>query len=126
MVVGSDEPRELYCRAATWWSQHDNLGAGVRDATHGVDEFALDECRALDFQSETNEERGSGIKIGDGDTDVIEGSQLTHSDRSFPHLAILVRGWVTTGRAESNRSNENLPARPVLSKVPRLSVSPRR
>jgi hypothetical protein len=39
---------------------------------------AFDENPALDFKSETNEERRNGIEVGDGDADVIERSEFPH------------------------------------------------
>ena len=71
-MVGANEARELQRGATARWAKHDDFGTGASDAADGVDEFAFDERPALDFKPETNEERQSGIEVGDGDTDVIE------------------------------------------------------
>ena len=73
-----EQARKLDRRAATRWAKHDDLGAGVRDATDGVDELAFDERPALDFKPETNEEGRSGIEVGHGDADVIELAEFDH------------------------------------------------
>jgi hypothetical protein len=52
--------------------QHDDLGAGVRDADDSVQKFPLQEHpRALDLETEPDEERRHRVEVGDGDADMV-------------------------------------------------------
>ena len=53
-------------------AQHDDLGAGVRDAADGVEEFAFDERPALDLEAQRHEERRHEVEICDREADVVE------------------------------------------------------
>jgi hypothetical protein len=55
--------------------QHDDLGTGVRDADDSVQKLALHEHpRALDLETEPDEERRHRVEVGDGDADMVEAS----------------------------------------------------
>ena len=101
IVLGSNEARQLHRGAATRWAKHDDLGAGARDATDGVDEFAFDERPAVDFKPESNEERHGSIEVGHCDADVIERSELTHQTR---HSQIR-SGWRSIVSSDSRSSS---------------------
>jgi hypothetical protein len=98
-VVRSNEARQLHRRAATRWAKHDDLRAGVRNATDDVYELAFHERPALDFKTETNEERRRGIEVSDGDTDVIESPDLTHQT----HPSLTGRLLFERGDQDPNR-----------------------
>ena len=55
--------------------QRDDLGTGVRDADHGVDELAFHEHPALDLETQPDEERRHGVEVRDRDADVVEANR---------------------------------------------------
>src|SRR5699024_6514753 len=72
-VVGVDEPGHFQPGSAgTGDVQADDLGAGLRDAAHGVDELPLDELPAGDLQAECLEEGHHRIDVRHRDPDVVE------------------------------------------------------
>jgi hypothetical protein len=76
LVVGPDEARQLQPGASVRRPQHDDLGAGVRDADDRVHEIALHEHPALDLETEPDKERRHHVEVRDGDADMVEASHL--------------------------------------------------
>jgi len=70
------EARELQAGAIVGRLQHDDFGAGVRNAADGVQELALEEHRALDLEAQGHEEGGHEVEICDRDADVVEASYV--------------------------------------------------
>ena len=58
--------------------QPDDLGTRVWYTDDGIQEVALQERAALDFETELNEERGHPIEVGHRDSDMIETSTARH------------------------------------------------
>jgi hypothetical protein len=76
-VVGPDEARQLQPGTSVGRPQHDDLGAGVRDADDRVQEIPLHEHpRALDLETQPDEERRHRVEVRDGDADMVEASYL--------------------------------------------------
>jgi hypothetical protein len=76
-VVGPDEARQLQPGTPLGRPQHDDLGAGVGDADDGVQELALDgHPRALDLETQPDEERRHRVEVRHGDADVVEASDV--------------------------------------------------
>jgi hypothetical protein len=71
---GPLEARELQSGASIGRSQHDDLGAGVRDADDRVHELALHEHPPLDLESQPHEERRHRVEVRDGDAYMVETS----------------------------------------------------
>jgi hypothetical protein len=76
--------------------QHHDLGARVWDANHSVQEFSLyHRPRALDFETECDEERRHQVQILNSDADVVEAKRGRHEVRppvlvylSIPHSKV--------------------------------------
>jgi len=72
---GPDEAQELEPGTSVGRPKHDDLGARVRDADDRVQELALHEHpRALDLETQPDEERRHRVEVRNGDTHMVETS----------------------------------------------------
>ena len=74
---GPDETRELQPGTSVGRPKDDDLSAGVGDAYDRVQELAFHEHpRALDLETQPDEERRHRVEVRNGDTDMVETSYM--------------------------------------------------
>ena len=66
-----NEARQLQPGTSVGRPQHDDLGAGARDADDSVYELPLHERPAFDLETEPDEERCRRVEVRDGDADMV-------------------------------------------------------